>query len=42
VPIALSGVSDPRTWGLSGWASDAIPHLVYELVTVAAYDTIGD
>ncbi len=42
VPIAVSGVSDPRTWGLSGWASDALPHLAYGLVTVAAYDTIGN
>ncbi len=41
VPIAVSGVSDPRTWGVSGWASDAIPHLVYGLFTVAAYDAIG-
>ena len=39
-PIAVSGVSDPRTWGVSGWASDAIPHLIYGLVTVAAYDAI--
>ncbi len=41
VPIAVSGVSDPRTWGVSDWASDAIPHLVYGLVTVAAYDAMG-
>jgi len=40
-PIAASGVSDPRAWGVSDWASDAIPHLVYGLVTVAAYDAIG-
>ena len=37
VPIAASGVSDPRTWGLSGWLSDAIPHLIYGLVTAQAY-----
>jgi len=42
VPIALSGVSDPRAWGLSGWASDAIPHLVYGLVTVATYEAVAD
>jgi len=37
VPIAASGVSDPRTWGLSGWLADAIPHLIYGLVTAQAY-----
>ncbi len=41
VPIAASGVSDPRTWGVSGWASDAIPHLVYGFIIVAAYDAMG-
>lgn len=41
-PIAASGVSDPRTWGLSGWAADAIPHLVYGLTTVAAYAGMDD
>lgn len=41
VPIAVSGASDPRTWGLSGWLSDLIPHLVYGLVTAATVDAIA-
>jgi len=35
-------VSDPTTWGLSGWASDAIPHLIYGLVTASTYEALLD
>lgn len=42
VPIAATGASDPRTWGLSGWLSDLLPHLVYGLVTAATFDAIAD
>lgn len=42
VPIALSGASDPRTWGVSGWVSDVIPHLAYGLVTAATYEALSD
>ena len=38
VSIALTGVSDPRTWTPADWASDVIPHLVYGLVTVETYE----
>lgn len=41
LPIAASGVSDPRTWGVAGWLADLIPHLVYGVVTVAVYDAIA-
>jgi hypothetical protein len=41
VPIAATGASDPRTWGVSGWLSDLIPHLVYGLVTAATFDAIA-
>lgn len=41
VPIAATGASDPRTWGVSGWLSDLIPHLIYGLVTVAVYDAVA-
>ena len=27
------GVSDPRTWGASDWASDVLPHLAYGVAT---------
>ncbi|MER8186907.1 hypothetical protein [Kitasatospora sp. NPDC094015] len=33
LPIAGLGVSDPRTWSAVDWVSDAVPHLVYGLVT---------
>ena len=32
VSMALTGVSDPKTWGVQGWLSDAIPHAVYGAV----------
>lgn len=38
VPSATLGVTDPTTWGASGWAADIIPHLVYGLVTAFTYD----
>ena len=40
-PIALTGLSDPRTWTPVDWASDLIPHLVYGLVTVQVYEVIA-
>lgn len=41
VPITMLGISDPRTWGVSGWASDIVPHLVYGLFTALAYDAFA-
>jgi hypothetical protein len=38
VPLVSLGISNPKTWGLSGWLSDLIPHLIYGLVTVSAYE----
>ena len=40
-PIAATGASDPRTWGVSGWASDLLPHLAYGAATVAAYEAMA-
>lgn len=37
-PIVTSGVSDPATWGVSGWMADLIPHLAYGVMTAIAYD----
>ncbi|WP_218566079.1 hypothetical protein [Vallicoccus soli] len=34
-PMAVLGVSDPRTWSASSWVSDVVPHLAYGLVTAA-------
>ena len=38
---ALTGASDPRTWSPADWMSDLAPHLIYGLVTVAAYEGIS-
>jgi hypothetical protein len=38
--VALGAAPDPRTWGLGGWLADVVPHLVYGLVTVAAFDRL--
>ena len=41
VPLVSLRVTNPKTWGLSGWLSDAIPHLIYGIVTVATYEAIA-
>lgn len=33
LPMARLGVSDPTSWSAKDWASDAVPHLLYGLVT---------
>lgn len=42
VPLVSLKVSNPKTWGVSGWASDAIPHLIYGLVTAAVYQLLAN
>ncbi len=42
VPLVLARVSNPKTWGLSGWVSDLIPHVIYGLVTVLTYEALRD
>jgi hypothetical protein len=34
-PMAALGVTDPMSWSPADWASDAIPHVVYGVVTAA-------
>lgn len=34
--MALLGVTDPRTWPVSSWLADAVPHLAYGAVTAVA------
>lgn len=41
VPLVSLRVTNPKTWGLAGWLSDAIPHLIYGIVTVATYEAIA-
>lgn len=38
VPMALLGVSDPRTWPASSWMADIVPHLASGLATALAYE----
>jgi hypothetical protein len=38
---ALSAASDPAEWTTADWISDLVPHVVYGLVTVAAYEAIS-
>lgn len=40
VPLVALRVSHPKTWGLSGWAADIIPHLCYGLATVLSYEAV--
>lgn len=42
VPLVSLGVSNPKTWGVSGWAADVIPHLIYGLVTAATYEALAN
>ncbi|MCF6509826.1 hypothetical protein E9549_20895 [Blastococcus sp. MG754426] len=40
-PMAVLGVTDPRTWSATDWLSDLVPHLAYGLVvksTIDAFD----
>lgn len=32
-PMTVLGVTDPRTWTVTDWVSDVIPHLAYGAVT---------
>ena len=41
VPLVTLRVSNPKTWGISGWLADLIPHLIYGIVTVATYEALS-
>jgi hypothetical protein len=38
LPAVLTGSTNPREWGLSGWLVDAVPHLVYGMLTAIAFE----
>jgi hypothetical protein len=40
-PMAALGVTDPRSWPVSSWLSDLVPHLAYGLTTAAVFDMIS-
>jgi hypothetical protein len=40
-PMTVLGITDPRTWSATDWASDLVPHVAYGLVlktTMDAFD----
>jgi hypothetical protein len=39
---ASLGVTDPRSWTLSDWLSDVVPHLAFGAGLVAAYDALDN
>lgn len=39
-PMSALGVSNPRSWSASDWASDLIPHVAYGMVTAAVVDAL--
>ncbi len=42
VPLVALRVSNPKSWGISGWLADTIPHLIYGIVTVATYEALSN
>jgi hypothetical protein len=40
-PMTVLGVTDPRTWSATDWASDVVPHLAYGLVLTTTMDAFG-
>lgn len=40
-PMTVLGITDPRTWSPTDWASDILPHLAYGIVTGAALQALN-
>ena len=40
-PMAVMGVSDPRTWSAADWISDLVPHLAYGAVTALVFERLS-
>ena len=41
-PMTVLGVTDPRTWPVSSWVADVVPHVAYGAVTAAVLDRLDD
>jgi hypothetical protein len=41
VPLVRSGVTDPKSWGTSGWLADAIPHALYGVAVAVTFDALA-
>ncbi|GHO62554.1 hypothetical protein KSC_014460 [Ktedonobacter sp. SOSP1-52] len=40
IPLVKLKVSDPKTWGASGWLSDFLFHFIYGFATVTTYEAL--
>jgi hypothetical protein len=38
LPMTLSGLTDPRSWSVTDWLSDLVPHAAYGVVTALTYE----
>ncbi len=38
--MTLLGVTDPRTWPVSSWVADVVPHVAYGAVTAAVLEQL--
>jgi hypothetical protein len=41
VPAIVTGVTNPKEWGASGWLADVVPHLAYGVFTAVAYEAFS-
>ena len=41
LPSILTGTTNPKQWGTSGWLADIVPHLAYGLFTALAFEAIS-
>jgi hypothetical protein len=41
-PAVTNGATDLKTWGVSGWLSDLLPHLAYGLVTALTLNAFAE
>ncbi|MCA1711346.1 MAG: hypothetical protein LC789_06795 [Actinobacteria bacterium] len=39
-PMTVLGVTDPRTWPVSSWLADIVPHVAYGVVTAAVLERL--
>ncbi|MEV6025896.1 hypothetical protein [Streptomyces sp. NPDC052036] len=40
LPATALKVTDPASWPLTSWVSDAVPHLAYGLTTASVYEAL--
>ncbi len=40
-PMTVLGITDPRAWSATDWASDLVPHVAYAAVATATLDAMS-